>query len=270
MPDDRLGAVPVAAVELADGRNGRRRTNYWISSGSGSTRYQVPARLMIVDELPRTPSMKVSQPALRELFERRGVDVSYRHPRRRRGGRCRRRGVAVRCHRCTTARTGGPGHHARRSPTPDCPSPTSTGLCTCTGGTLMHSVELAEYLGISTTIHRCHADRRRQLRAVRRTRGRGDRGRVWPRPWSSSTRRPPVRRASAARKGSACSPHPERLEWETPFGVMLPISAYALAANRHMADLRHHRRTAGPDRRRHQSVGRAEPAGAPAEPDHCR
>ena len=28
---------------------------------------------------------------------------------------------------------------------------------------------------------------------------------------------------------------PERLEWETPFGVMLPISAYALAANRHMA-----------------------------------
>ena len=33
------------------------------------TRYQVPARLIIVTELPRTPSMKVSQPALREMFD---------------------------------------------------------------------------------------------------------------------------------------------------------------------------------------------------------
>ena len=50
------------------------------------------------------------------------------------------------------------------------------GLCTCTGGTLMHSVELAEYLGHHTTIHRRYADRRRQLRAVRRARRRRDRG----------------------------------------------------------------------------------------------
>jgi acyl-coenzyme A synthetase/AMP-(fatty) acid ligase len=33
------------------------------------SRYQVPARLVIVDELPRTPSLKVSQPGVRELFE---------------------------------------------------------------------------------------------------------------------------------------------------------------------------------------------------------
>ncbi|BBX00957.1 AMP-dependent synthetase [Mycolicibacterium moriokaense] len=68
IPDERLGAVPVAAVELADGATAdpddlldyvRERV----------TRYQVPARLVIVDELPRTPSLKVSQPALRELFE---------------------------------------------------------------------------------------------------------------------------------------------------------------------------------------------------------
>jgi len=68
LPDARLGAVPVAAVELADGAHAepdelleflRQRL----------TRYQVPARLLVVDELPRTPSLKVSQPALRELFE---------------------------------------------------------------------------------------------------------------------------------------------------------------------------------------------------------
>ena len=31
--------------------------------------YQVPVRLLQVDELPRTPSMKVSQPRLKALFE---------------------------------------------------------------------------------------------------------------------------------------------------------------------------------------------------------
>ena len=30
--------------------------------------YQLPTELRIVDSLPRTPSMKVSQPRLRELF----------------------------------------------------------------------------------------------------------------------------------------------------------------------------------------------------------
>ena len=28
---------------------------------------------------------------------------------------------------------------------------------------------------------------------------------------------------------------PERLEWETPYGIFLPIGAYGLAASRHMA-----------------------------------
>jgi acyl-CoA synthetase (AMP-forming)/AMP-acid ligase II len=67
IPDARLGAVPVGAVELADGAHVdsdelldfvRERV----------TRYQVPAQLLVVDELPRTPSLKVSQPGLRELF----------------------------------------------------------------------------------------------------------------------------------------------------------------------------------------------------------
>jgi acyl-CoA synthetase (AMP-forming)/AMP-acid ligase II len=69
IPDPRLGAVPVGAVELADGAR--------IDSAElldfvreRVTRYQVPAQLLIVDELPRTPSLKVSQPKLRDLFER--------------------------------------------------------------------------------------------------------------------------------------------------------------------------------------------------------
>jgi acyl-CoA synthetase (AMP-forming)/AMP-acid ligase II len=68
IPDDRLGEVPVAAVELAHGA--------WVTPDElidyvrqRVTRYQVPARMVIVDELPRTPSLKVSQPGLRELFE---------------------------------------------------------------------------------------------------------------------------------------------------------------------------------------------------------
>lgn len=108
------------------------------------------------------------------------------------------------------------------------------GLCTCTGGTLMHSVELAEYLGITPRFtdatqtggasyglyveHAAAAIAAGQAETVvivyastpRAARKRGD-------------------------KGLGVFATPERLEWETPFGVMLPISAYALAANRHMA-----------------------------------
>lgn len=67
LPDARLGAVPVAAVELADGADvGPDELLDFLRQRL--TRYQVPARLLVVDELPRTPSLKVSQPALRELF----------------------------------------------------------------------------------------------------------------------------------------------------------------------------------------------------------
>ncbi|KUI45591.1 AMP-dependent synthetase [Mycobacterium sp. GA-1199] len=67
LPDARLGAVPVAAVELVDGAHvGPDELMDFLRQRL--TRYQVPARLLVVDELPRTPSLKVSQPALRELF----------------------------------------------------------------------------------------------------------------------------------------------------------------------------------------------------------
>jgi acetyl-CoA acetyltransferase len=108
------------------------------------------------------------------------------------------------------------------------------GLCTCTGGTLMHSVELAEYLGItprftdasqtggaSYGLYVEHA-------AAAIAAGLAETVVIV----YASTPRAARKRGE---KGLGVFATPERLEWETPFGVMLPISAYALAANRHMA-----------------------------------
>ncbi|OJZ75983.1 thiolase [Mycobacterium paraffinicum] len=108
------------------------------------------------------------------------------------------------------------------------------GLCTCTGGTLMHSVELAEYLGIaprftdatqtggaSYGLYVEHA-------AAAIAAGEAETVVIV----YASTPRAARKRGE---KGLGIFATPERLEWETPFGVMLPISAYALAANRHMA-----------------------------------
>lgn len=69
IPDTRLGAVPVGAVELAAGARvePEELLDFLRQRLTG---YQVPARLLVVAELPRTPSLKVNQPALRELFER--------------------------------------------------------------------------------------------------------------------------------------------------------------------------------------------------------
>jgi acyl-CoA synthetase (AMP-forming)/AMP-acid ligase II len=65
--DDRLGAVPVAAVELRDGTSvTEEQLEDHLRLHLKS--YQLPTELRIVDALPRTPSMKVSQPQLRELF----------------------------------------------------------------------------------------------------------------------------------------------------------------------------------------------------------
>jgi acyl-CoA synthetase (AMP-forming)/AMP-acid ligase II len=68
LPDERLGAVPVAAVEL---RSGATATPEELLAYAREhlTSYQVPVALKIVDALPRTPSMKVAQPAVRELFQ---------------------------------------------------------------------------------------------------------------------------------------------------------------------------------------------------------
>ncbi|WAH55427.1 fatty acid--CoA ligase family protein [Pseudomonas silvicola] len=67
LPDPRLGEVPVAAVELSAG------TTVDESALNAFARerlvaYQVPVRWMVVDALPRTPSLKVSQHEVRQLF----------------------------------------------------------------------------------------------------------------------------------------------------------------------------------------------------------
>ncbi|TRW79699.1 long-chain fatty acid--CoA ligase [Mycolicibacterium sp. 018/SC-01/001] len=69
MPDTRLGAVPVAAVEVIAGADATADELLMFLRDRVSP-YQVPARLLVVEELPRTPSMKVSQPGVRALFEK--------------------------------------------------------------------------------------------------------------------------------------------------------------------------------------------------------
>ena len=72
LPDERLGQVPVAAIvpepdAAPIGENALRQF-----AAQNLTGYQVPTRFLIVDALPRTPSLKVSQPGVRNLF---GVDA---------------------------------------------------------------------------------------------------------------------------------------------------------------------------------------------------
>ncbi|MFG1945844.1 class I adenylate-forming enzyme family protein [Nonomuraea sp. NPDC048826] len=67
LPDVRLGEVPVAAVEVADGA--AFDPDGLASWARGRlTPYQVPVRFVAMEALPRTPSLKVSQERLKELL----------------------------------------------------------------------------------------------------------------------------------------------------------------------------------------------------------
>lgn len=69
IPDDRLGEVPVAAVTIRDGvaRPAAAELRQWLAERLA--RYHLPTEIKVVDELPRTPSMKVSRPDVRAMFE---------------------------------------------------------------------------------------------------------------------------------------------------------------------------------------------------------
>jgi len=67
--DPRLGEVPVAGWIAKAGAQAPTEDEFKAWLKERLLPYQVPVRLLQVDELPRTPSMKVSQPALRTLFE---------------------------------------------------------------------------------------------------------------------------------------------------------------------------------------------------------
>ncbi|MEY2927808.1 MAG: hypothetical protein RL367_2285 [Pseudomonadota bacterium] len=69
LPDERLGQVPVAAFILKSGFAAPSHDDLRAFLKAKLMPYQVPVRLMCVAEFPRTPSMKVSQPDLRDLFE---------------------------------------------------------------------------------------------------------------------------------------------------------------------------------------------------------
>ena len=69
LPDRRLGHVPVTAIVLRDGATRPSEGELTGFLRERLTSYQIPARFKFVDELPRTPSLKVSAPMVRALFE---------------------------------------------------------------------------------------------------------------------------------------------------------------------------------------------------------
>ena len=66
--DARLGAVPVAAVELRDSREPVTADALLAHAAATLARYELPAEIRIVDALPRTPSAKVDLAAVSALF----------------------------------------------------------------------------------------------------------------------------------------------------------------------------------------------------------
>ena len=68
LADPRLGAVPVAAVELRAGAEAVTSEQLLADASKVLARYELPTVLRIVTELPRTPSGKVDLSAVRELI----------------------------------------------------------------------------------------------------------------------------------------------------------------------------------------------------------
>lgn len=67
LPDPRLGAVPVAALEVRPGFD-LDEGQLIAFAREKLVSYQVPVRWLVVESLPRTPSLKVSQHEVRQLF----------------------------------------------------------------------------------------------------------------------------------------------------------------------------------------------------------
>lgn len=67
-PDSRLGEVPVAALELAPGTVPPTEDDLHAFSRKHLAAYMVPVEFKVVEELPRTASMKVSRPLLKSLL----------------------------------------------------------------------------------------------------------------------------------------------------------------------------------------------------------
>jgi long-chain acyl-CoA synthetase len=72
LPDRRLGAIPVAAVEPRDPADPPTVAELEAHARRSLVAYQVPARFLILAALPRNASWKVSLPELRQVFEQAG------------------------------------------------------------------------------------------------------------------------------------------------------------------------------------------------------
>jgi long-chain acyl-CoA synthetase len=70
LPDHRLGAIPVVAIELHEGCTDVSADDLLAFARKDLVSYQVPVHALLVDALPRSPSLKVSQHEVRELFAR--------------------------------------------------------------------------------------------------------------------------------------------------------------------------------------------------------
>lgn len=69
IPDRRLGAVPVAAIMLKSGAAEPKPEELAAFAKERLIAYQVPVHILIVDEVPRTPSFKPALPQVRALFD---------------------------------------------------------------------------------------------------------------------------------------------------------------------------------------------------------
>ena len=68
LPDRRLGQVPVAAIELRPGADIPSPAELEAHARQSLYSTHIPARFLIVDALPRTPSLKISLPGVLALF----------------------------------------------------------------------------------------------------------------------------------------------------------------------------------------------------------
>jgi len=71
LPDPRLGEVPVAAVELEPGQPAPDAAELTALCRTQLAPYEVPAHIVVLGELPRTPSSKVSRVELLDLVRAR-------------------------------------------------------------------------------------------------------------------------------------------------------------------------------------------------------
>ena len=69
LPDARLGQVPGAAYLVRSGHDAPTEADLRAFLKDRLLPYQVPVKFRSVSELPRTPSLKVSQPALKAIFD---------------------------------------------------------------------------------------------------------------------------------------------------------------------------------------------------------